>query len=200
MGGLEFPEVTQAFNYMAANPHTPVIIDAQHFKLLERYTVVLYDKTSDLEFVNEARRELFCQKNKMMEHIPPTQDSLLQHELPTSLGSGRQLNWPSSRHPVQKDVDGHWMETARSGFLCGALYRWRQKPAVNWSSAVVKAQVVVVQVMQQFKSRHGDADQPSWRLASGMRKADIHSFFIVMDKTLIPCQATSTLAAFDKLF
>ncbi|KAJ8359373.1 hypothetical protein SKAU_G00158980 [Synaphobranchus kaupii] len=37
-------------------------------------------------------------------------------------------------------------------------------------------------------------------LVSGMTKADIHSFFIAMDKTLIPCQATPTLAAFDKLF
>ncbi|KAL7393741.1 hypothetical protein ABVT39_015421 [Epinephelus coioides] len=34
---------------MAANPHTPMTIDDQHFGLLECYTVVLYDKTSDLE-------------------------------------------------------------------------------------------------------------------------------------------------------
>jgi hypothetical protein len=46
---------------------------------LERFTFVLYDKTSELESVNEARRELFCQNNKTMEYIPPTQDSLLQH-------------------------------------------------------------------------------------------------------------------------
>ena len=73
-----YPEVTQAFNYIAANPHTPVTIDAEHFRLLERYTVVLYDKTSDLQSVNEAQRKMFCQKNKTMEHIPPTQDALLQ--------------------------------------------------------------------------------------------------------------------------
>ena len=67
-----YTEVTQAFNYIAANPHTPVTIDAQHFQCLEHYTVVLYDKTNDLESVNDARRELFCQKTKAMEHIPPT--------------------------------------------------------------------------------------------------------------------------------
>ena len=61
-----YPEVTQAFNYIAANPHTPVTIDAQHFQCLEHYTVVLYDKTNDLESVNDARRELFCQKTKAM--------------------------------------------------------------------------------------------------------------------------------------
>ena len=67
-----------------------------------------------------------------------------QNELPTSLEYGRHVNWPISRHPVQKDVDGHWMETARYGVLFGALCRWLRKPALNWSSAVVKAQVAVV--------------------------------------------------------
>ena len=60
MGSLD--EVIQAFNYMAANPHSPMPIHAQHFKILERYTVALYDKTSHSGSINEARRELFCQK------------------------------------------------------------------------------------------------------------------------------------------
>ena len=29
--------------------------------------------------VNETRKELFCQKNRPMDRIPPTQDALLQH-------------------------------------------------------------------------------------------------------------------------
>ena len=44
-------------------------MDAQHFQLLEHFTVILYDKASNLESVNEAQRELFCQKNNTMEHI-----------------------------------------------------------------------------------------------------------------------------------
>ena len=32
-----------------------------------------------MEYVDEARRELFCQKNRSMETIPPTQNALLQH-------------------------------------------------------------------------------------------------------------------------
>ena len=64
---------------MASHPHTLVTIECDHFKLLERFCVVIYDKTSNLEFVNEARKELFCQKNRTMEAIPPTQDALLQH-------------------------------------------------------------------------------------------------------------------------
>ena len=74
-----FPEVTNAFLYMASHPHTPVTIEWEHFKLLKRFCVVIYDKTSNLEFINDARKEPFCQRNRTTEMIPPTQDALLQH-------------------------------------------------------------------------------------------------------------------------
>ena len=41
--------------------------------------LLLYDKTSPLTSVNEARKELFCKKNLAMDKLPPTQDALLQH-------------------------------------------------------------------------------------------------------------------------
>ena len=64
---------------MALHPYTEVDAGAQHFQLLEHFTVIQYDKTSDLEYVNEARKELFCQNGKSMDRLPPTQDALLQH-------------------------------------------------------------------------------------------------------------------------
>ena len=74
-----YPEVTQAFLYVATHPHTTLTVEDQPFKLFERFCIVLYHKTSTLESINECRRELFCQNNKTMETIPPTQDALLQH-------------------------------------------------------------------------------------------------------------------------
>ena len=74
-----FPEVTGAFLYVASHPHIPITTHCEHFKLLERFCVILYDKTSSLQSVDEARKELFCQKNRTMELIPPTQNALLQH-------------------------------------------------------------------------------------------------------------------------
>ena len=74
-----YQDVTRAFTYMASHSYTELKVEAQHFELLERFTVILYDKTSDLEHVDEARTELFCRKGKTMETLPPTQDSLLQH-------------------------------------------------------------------------------------------------------------------------
>ena len=47
-----YSEVTKAFTYMAEHPHSPLTLDDQHFKLLEHFTVILYDRTSDLQHVN----------------------------------------------------------------------------------------------------------------------------------------------------
>ncbi|KAG1654719.1 hypothetical protein GQR58_024872 [Nymphon striatum] len=74
-----YPEVTQAFTYLAMNSYANATKDDVYFKLLERFVVVLYDKTSSLDSVDEARKELFCQKGRSIENIPPTQDALFQH-------------------------------------------------------------------------------------------------------------------------
>ena len=63
------------FTYVAHHPE----VDDEHFQLLERFNIILYDKASDLQHIDEARKELFCQKGKTMERLPPTQDALLQH-------------------------------------------------------------------------------------------------------------------------
>ena len=74
-----FPEVTSAFLFIAENPFKAVDITFPHFMTLERFTVILYDKTSDCQYLNESRRELFCKKNRRLESLPPTQDALAQH-------------------------------------------------------------------------------------------------------------------------
>lgn len=56
-----------------------VDIQSDSFRILERFTITLYQRTSPLESVNEVRREMFCQQNKTMETIPPTQAALLEH-------------------------------------------------------------------------------------------------------------------------
>ena len=94
---------------MASNPHVPLNIESEEFKLLECFCVIIYDKTSNLEYVNEARRELFCQKNRTMETIPPTQDAFLQHcrRAAYRLAFGAQVTELIRSCQVQKDMAGH---------------------------------------------------------------------------------------------
>ena len=75
-----YEDVTETFVYLACHPFKQLYLDSDSFlKLGRRTVIVLYDKTSSLSSVNETRKELFCQKNRAMENLPPTQDALLQH-------------------------------------------------------------------------------------------------------------------------
>ena len=69
--------VTPAFCALAATP-SPQCIE-QWLPLLERFIVLLYDCTSSLELVNEARKELLTKKGRSIDRLPPTQAALVQH-------------------------------------------------------------------------------------------------------------------------
>ena len=70
-----YDEVTPAFCALAATPETV----ENWLGPLERFVVLLYDRTSSQEFVNGARKQLFTQKGRAIDGLPPTQAALLQH-------------------------------------------------------------------------------------------------------------------------
>ena len=45
---------------------------------LERFVVLMYDRTSECLEVNEATKQLFIQKSRTLENIPPTKATLEQ--------------------------------------------------------------------------------------------------------------------------
>ena len=51
----------------------------EDFKVVERYIILLYSKTSSHASVNEARKHLFSQGNRQIENIPPTRCALVEH-------------------------------------------------------------------------------------------------------------------------
>ena len=63
------------------------IIDST-YEVLEKYVVLLYDKTCQLTQVNEARQHLFARRSRALENIPPTQAALKQHILRTAYQAG----------------------------------------------------------------------------------------------------------------
>ena len=73
------PDVTGAFQQIMKYPFCSISEESGLFKLLEHFTVIIYDKTSNLKSVNKCRRTLFCQRGKSMENIPPSKAALLQH-------------------------------------------------------------------------------------------------------------------------
>ncbi|KAG1707488.1 Amiloride-sensitive sodium channel subunit gamma [Nymphon striatum] len=93
-----YKEVTEAFVYIASNPFEMLDVTSRHFEQLERYCIILYDKTSSLTSMNDTRKELFCKRNKTMENLPPTQDALINHTKRALYQAGI---WTSSQKPMQ---------------------------------------------------------------------------------------------------
>ncbi|KAK4312975.1 hypothetical protein Pmani_015640 [Petrolisthes manimaculis] len=70
-------EVTTAFCALAATPTIPTVED--YMDQLERFVILLYDRTSSQEHANEARKHLFTRGGRSIEAIPPTREALRQH-------------------------------------------------------------------------------------------------------------------------
>lgn len=81
--GLEVIPRCNRGTYLADHPFTPLITQCPYIQLLQFFTVVLYDKTSNLGNVNNAQQELFCLTEKTTEKIP--QDYSLSTYYPISL-------------------------------------------------------------------------------------------------------------------
>ena len=50
---------------------TPSIVD-DSLDTLEHFVVLLYDRTSSHEHVNDARKQLFTKKGRAIDALPPT--------------------------------------------------------------------------------------------------------------------------------
>ena len=58
---------------------TPSEISSTDMDAIQRYVVLLYQRTSTLSQVNDARKQLFAFGNRKIENIPPTLHALEQH-------------------------------------------------------------------------------------------------------------------------
>ena len=70
-----YGDVTRAFSSLAAIPDK---ID-DWMEPLERFVVLLYDRTSGQASVNQARKQLFTQMGRTIDGLPPTRAALIQH-------------------------------------------------------------------------------------------------------------------------
>ena len=71
-----FEEATEVFRKLGNLPET---ISDDDIQILEQYVVILYDRSSAVKNVNEARLDLFAHRQKSYEMIPPTVSALIEH-------------------------------------------------------------------------------------------------------------------------
>ena len=73
-----YPDLTETLLTLSDDP-TLLTLDSIHMARLERWTVVMYITSSGCSRVNDVRRQLFTFRTRTLDHIPPTQEALLQH-------------------------------------------------------------------------------------------------------------------------
>ncbi|KAJ8414100.1 hypothetical protein AAFF_G00066980 [Aldrovandia affinis] len=57
----------------------PPVVDDEDLKTLEKFVVMMYDRSSTAEGVDDARLDMFAWKQRPYEAIPPTRSALKQH-------------------------------------------------------------------------------------------------------------------------
>ena len=55
--------MTETFANQSVEPFKPIDDDSKEVETLERFVIYMYIKSSSLKKVNDAQREIFCQKN-----------------------------------------------------------------------------------------------------------------------------------------
>ena len=73
-----YPDVVDAFAALGRTPPTKQAFE-EHMPIIERFVIIMYDRTNSCNRVDDARRELFTQKGRSIEMIPPTYAALYQH-------------------------------------------------------------------------------------------------------------------------
>ena len=128
-----FPEVTPAFQALSTEPRTDTI--SSFLSVIERFVVLLYDRTSTKDSVNTARKHLFAKKGRQIENLPPTQSALIEHIKRAALQGGyywvtalqTQPNLPSpsawgwTRVNDQKPWEPLWTSIAAVSQCCPEL-------------------------------------------------------------------------------
>ena len=71
-----FEEVTEVFSRLSS-PRDNVTND--DMSIIEEFVVIMYDRTSTIKKVNEARFDLFARKQRSFTAITPTRAALNEH-------------------------------------------------------------------------------------------------------------------------
>ena len=90
-----FPELTDALLELA---HAPTEIPEQSMLVIERFVILIYDRTSTCTNVNKARKKLFA-KTSSVKRIPPSHAALEQHVKRAAFQGGHVWGKALTPHP-----------------------------------------------------------------------------------------------------
>ena len=104
---------------------------------LERFVVLLYQRTSPFLRVNEARKRLFACGNRKSENIPPTRAALMQHAKRAAFQAGHVRGQSLVANVRRRQTEaGRMLEVPGSQY--GAPWEKHQKCVASLSNVPAK--------------------------------------------------------------
>ncbi|CAG9821707.1 unnamed protein product [Phaedon cochleariae] len=91
-------------------------IDDECHAVLQRFVILLYDRASDFQNINDCRRVLFTRKNRAIENIPPTADALAQHIKRATLQASIWNNSLDSQYVIPSPTNWGWTVTSDGSY------------------------------------------------------------------------------------
>ena len=110
-----YNDITSIFVSLA---NTPESVESS-VTSLERFVILLYDRTSSLEDINQARKHLFAQKGRSIKNIPPTKAALVQHIKGAVYQAG--YCWEQAT-------------TSSPDLPCPSEWGWKRKEPCSWEA------------------------------------------------------------------
>ena len=118
-----FDEVTENFSNLSKFPTEVTDTD---LKTLERFVVLMYDRSSAATGVDEARLHMFARKQRPYDSIPPTQAALREHVKRAAYQAGVIWGQATCADPdIGSPSDWGWMKSEEMWKVC-----WTQLPPI----------------------------------------------------------------------
>ena len=127
----EYHDATSAFCALVSTPSLETVEEV--LDKLETFVVLLYDRTSNQQCVDEARKQLFTQKGRAIDGLPPTQAALILHIKRATYQAGH--CWAQMTTAVQifhhQMIGAGTRKLREAGKQGGQLYRKLQRLVGN---------------------------------------------------------------------
>lgn len=144
-----FNEVTPAFCASASAPSTI----EEWVAPLERFVILLYNRTISQTCINQARKYIFCQKARGIDCLPPTGAALVQHIKQATYQAGHcwsqmdivvpELPSPQDWGWIKQEVGWatFWTDIPEATKVCRELLRCGCKKGCTGRCKCVKAEL-----------------------------------------------------------
>ena len=110
----------EASDVFARLSQYPPTVNNNEMDILEKFVVIMYDRSSTATGVNNARLDMFARKQRPYQAIPPTRSALLQHVKRAAYQAVSVWSQSTLRQPeTQSPADWGW---ANNGDLWNVVW------------------------------------------------------------------------------